>query len=92
MLGPSGFMTLPSAPGPAPLKGLQGAELEDFRVKALSLTSIAGLCGLPQVSIPCAKVDGLPVGLSIIAPRGWDRELLRLTVELASVLMPNSAC
>jgi amidase len=84
-------MTLPSAPGVAPLKGVKASELDDFRTKALALTSIAGLCGLPQVSIPCAEVGGLPVGLSIIAPKGWDRELLQLTVELADVLMPNSA-
>lgn len=90
LLGSRGFITLPSAPGPAPLKNLAAGELDAFRTKALALTSIAGLCGMPQVSIPCATMGGLPVGLGIIAPRGKDAELLQLTVDLAAVLLPKA--
>jgi Asp-tRNA(Asn)/Glu-tRNA(Gln) amidotransferase A subunit family amidase len=33
-----------------------------------------------------AKVDGAPVGLSLIGPPGSDEALLRLTVALADAL------
>jgi amidase len=41
---------------------------------------------LPQVTLPVAKVDGLPVGLSLIGPRNSDEQLLDLAVKLADVL------
>jgi amidase len=49
----------------------------------LSLTSIAGLARLPQVSIPAGRVNGCPVGLSLIGPPGSDRALLDLAVQLS---------
>jgi amidase len=38
---------------------------------------------LPQVNIPTGRVNGCPVGLSLIGPRGSDRALLRLAVQLS---------
>jgi amidase len=89
LLGVDCFITVPSAPGPAPLKGLPGYKMDEFRTKALALSSIAGLCGLPQVSIPCAQVNGLPVGLGIIGPRGSDLALLQMTADLSRLLLPE---
>ena len=39
---------------------------------------IAGLARLPQMSLPLAKLDGCPLGLSLIAARGNDTLLLEL--------------
>jgi amidase len=80
------FMTIPTAPGPAPALDCTGEELETFRARALALTSIAGLCGLPQVTLPVACMDHGPVGLGIIGPRGSDAELLLLAERLADTL------
>ena len=52
-------------------------------------TCIAGLSGLPQISIPAATVDGAPVGLSLIGPPGRDLDLLALAVELEPHLKSN---
>ena len=52
----------------------------------MRLTCIAGLGGLPQVSIPIGTVDGCPVGLSFIAWPGGDEALLDLAVRLARYL------
>jgi amidase len=76
LIGAESFLVLPTGPGVAPKLGAPASELEAFRVRALALLCIAGLAGLPQVSVPVATLDNCPVGLSIIAPRGRDRGLL----------------
>jgi amidase len=49
----------------------------------MRLTCIAGLGGLPQISIPIGSVSGCPVGLSLVGWRGGDEVLLDTTVALA---------
>ncbi len=49
LVGEDGVLLLPTAPGPAPLRGLSGEELDRFRTSLISLTCIAGLSGFPQV-------------------------------------------
>ena len=77
---------LPTAPGPAPFKTATGEAVEAFRQRAQRLTSIAGLSGLPQITLPAATVDGAPLGLSLIAPPGRDLDLLALAVALEPAL------
>jgi amidase len=76
-------LCLPTAPCIAPRIDASPAEQEAFRARALSLTCIAGLSGLPQVSIPAAIVDGCPAGLSFIGWEGGDEALLDLAALLA---------
>jgi amidase len=83
-LGGDGVLALPTAPGPAVPLNTPGAELEDWRTRLLSLTCIAGLTGLPQVTVPLATVGGLPVGLSLLGPRGSDETLMALAEKVAA--------
>jgi amidase len=83
ILGSIGVLLLPSAPDIAPLRGLEGASSQSFRDRTLSTTCIASMARLPQVNIPAGRVNGCPVGLSLIGPRGSDRALLRLAVQLS---------
>ncbi|WP_341894396.1 amidase [Ferrovibrio terrae] len=76
LLPPDTIICLPTAPGPAPLRSASGDEVEQFRQHAQRLTCIAGLAGLPQVTMPLAVFDGAPIGLSLIGPPGSDRRLL----------------
>jgi Asp-tRNA(Asn)/Glu-tRNA(Gln) amidotransferase A subunit family amidase len=46
------------------------------RNRITCLTAHGGLTGVPQVSIPGAAVDGLPVGLSIVGAHGKDAMLV----------------
>src|SRR5262249_9477842 len=80
---PGRVLALPSAPCIAPLLESTAEGLESFRVRAMRLTCIAGLGGLPQVSLPIGTVAGAPVGLSFIGWPGADEDLLELTVRLA---------
>ncbi len=45
-----------------------------------------GLAYDVQVSLPVAMVEGCPVGLGLIGPRGSDEELLRLAEQLLPIL------
>jgi len=85
LLGTDGVLAMPTAPGPAPLCQTPAEQLNDWRTRLLSLTCVAGLAGLPQVSLPVASVEGgLPVGLSLVGPKGKDEELLAVAARLTA--------
>ncbi|HET6223180.1 MAG TPA: amidase, partial [Dongiaceae bacterium] len=83
LLGDDAVLCLPSAASIAPRIGITGDASQQFRDRTLSLTCIAGLVRLPQVSIPAGRVEGCPVGLSLVGPRGTDRQLLDLAERVA---------
>lgn len=83
LVPPGTIMALPTSPSIAPLVDLDGGELESFRVRVMRLTCIAGLAGLPQLSVPAGTVSGCPAGLSLIGWAGGDEALLDLAVALA---------
>ncbi len=77
-LGEDRILLVPAAPTaalpkatPAPIRGTQHREL------ALPLGAIAGHSGCPELVVPIGECSGRPVGLGVIAPRGWDVPLLR---------------
>ena len=76
LLPPGTILCMPTTPFPAPPKGLPLPELEPVRARILGLAAHGGLAGFPQVSIPGATVNGLPVGLSILGARGSDATLV----------------
>jgi amidase len=80
---PGTVLALPTAPCIAPRIDTGADALESFRVRVMRLTCIAGLSGLPQVTLPVGLVSGCPVGLSFIAWHGGDEALLDLAVKLA---------
>ena len=83
LIPPGTVLALPTAPCIAPLLDTPADALESFRVRVMRLTCIAGLSGLPQVSIPVGTVAGCPVGLSFIAWAGGDEALLDLAFALS---------
>jgi len=76
-------LCLPTSPRTAPFKDISTDEIEvQYRNQAMCLLCIAGLGGLPQVSLPLATLEGLPLGLSLVGRRGADLQLLSLTRRL----------
>lgn len=64
----------------------RAARLSDIRAavhRIVDLTGIAGLAGLPQVSLPVAACGSIPVGLSLIGWRGGDTALVAAARTLA---------
>jgi amidase len=76
------ILCLPTTPFPAPLVGQPLSVLDPLRDRITCLCAQGGLAGHPQVSLPGATVDGLPVGLSIIGPRGSDASLVAVARAL----------
>jgi amidase len=83
LLPPGTILCLPTTPFPAPLCGQALSALEPLRDRILGLCAHGGLAGHPQVSIPGATVDGLPVGLSIVGPRDSDATLVAVAKAIA---------
>ncbi len=82
LLQPGTLLCLPTTPFPAPLKGLPNHLLNPLRERISCLTSHGGLTGVPQVNLPGATVAGAPVGLSIVAARDADLDLLRVALAM----------
>ena len=75
-------LVLPTAPVIAPRLDDTPEAFLAYRDRTLTLTCIAGLARVPQVTMPAGKAEGAPVGLSLIARRGADLQLLGLAVQL----------
>jgi amidase len=82
ILGKDGVLILPTMADIAPLITQSEADLETYRNKTLNLLCLSGLSRLPQLSMPLAKREGAPLGLSIIGPAGSDRSLVRIAEEI----------
>jgi amidase len=80
---PGTVLIMPTAPDLAPLLAATPAELDLYRTRAMNFTCIAGLGGLPQISIPAGSADGVPVGVSLIGWPGADETLLDLAIALS---------
>lgn len=50
------------------------------------MTVAVNLIGIPAISIPAGKVDGLPVGLQILANQKKDRELLEFAAQTERII------
>ncbi len=90
-LGPEDLLLLPTSPLLAPLKGSAGIDRSDrtgtaYYPRTLSLTAIAGICRLPQISLPVMEIGTVPLGLSLISPRGRDAFLLRAAQTIYPML------
>ncbi len=72
VLGKDTVLAVPSTPAPATVIGdREGAELSRLMTR---YTSPINLAGVPALCVPLGKVDGLPVGMQLIA--GWGQESL----------------
>ena len=70
-------IVIPSATSYAPLKTSTADQVETIRQDTMAVTSIAGLAGLPQLSLPISN-STLPLGLSIIGKKNSDLALINL--------------
>lgn len=86
VLADGAVVCLPTTPTPAPPIGERLSARTDRGTRISTLTCIAGTAGTPQVSLPLAEVEGLPVGLSLMGARGTDEALLSFAREVETAL------
>lgn len=89
ILEDDGIAVIPSAASVAPLLTASAADIDAIRACCFRITCIAGLGGLPQVSIPFIGKGGLPIGVSLLGPAGTDHALVTLAVSLFHELQQN---
>ena len=83
--GATTFIVLPTVPQPAPPVRQSGPANDEWRARCMAMLSIAGVAGLPQVHLPVGTTSaGLPIGVSLLGPRGGDHALLALAQALAA--------
>lgn len=76
------LLLMPTTPGPAPLLGASAEWMDNYRNQLMGLTAPAGLAGLPQVHLPVLTSEDAPIGISLLAPKGLDLDLLKLAARL----------
>jgi len=79
------FLAGPVAPTPAFKIGQNSNDPLQMYLADV-LTVAANLVGVPAISAPAGEIDGLPVGLQLMAPQKADRELLALAKQAEALL------
>ncbi|WP_300678623.1 AtzH-like domain-containing protein [Nocardioides sp.] len=73
------ILVLPAASSVAPRPS---EDTQAIREATMRLTSIAGLGGLPAVTVPLTTAEGLPCGVCLIAAPGRDKDVLSVVKQL----------
>ncbi|MFN4998097.1 MAG: amidase [Betaproteobacteria bacterium] len=81
LLGANSVLIFPTMPDCAPMRSTPESSLEDYRSRSLKLLCVAGLSGCPQISLPLVARAGVPLGISILGPRGSDQSLIALAQQ-----------
>ena len=77
------FLLIPTVADVAPFLSSTKNQLEDFRQKSFQLLCIAGLGGLPQISLPAVSSTEGALGISLVGPKDSDMQLLHFAKALA---------
>jgi amidase len=84
ILADGDLLVLPTVPSGAPMRGMTGAAGDRIRAAVMQLSCVAGITGLPQVTVPAGMANGVPAGISFIAGSGQDLRLLRWVHEVTT--------
>jgi amidase len=89
-LGPRDLLCIPTVPAVARLKSKPGTDqsgqsTRSYYPRTLSLTALAGLGRLPEVTLPLGEAGGVPAGLSLLAAHGRDAFLLAVVERVAGL-------
>lgn len=59
------------------------AELEPLQHYMMDILTVApNLAGIPMVSVPCGKADGMPIGIHLMANHLDEHKMLQVAMEV----------
>lgn len=76
------LMVLPSAASIAPLRSSTEDEINANRLQTSKLLCISPLTGNPQISLPLAEHQELPLGISLLSKKNTDQALVKQAMEI----------
>ncbi|MFD5179269.1 amidase family protein [Nocardia sp. NPDC058379] len=79
-------LLLPTTAGPPPYRDADVRTRDAARTATLRLTCLAAIAGLPAVTLPLPRHDGLPIGLCLLGAAHTDHALIGLAARCASAL------
>lgn len=82
LLAEGAVMAVPAAPSVPPPARSPESVYDTLRNTNERYNSMAPLARLPQISLPLGKVEGLPIGLGLVAAHGNDELLLNIAVSI----------
>jgi amidase len=87
-LGQGSLLCFPTAAGLPPLISASPQELKEkkYSRRTLMIASIACIGDLPEISLPYAETDGIPVGLSFAAAHRKDELLVQAVRQLIQAI------
>ena len=88
LLSDGTVLVMPTTPGPAPVVG---QKTDGYMGRLIALTTVASTAGFPQVQVPVAHIDDVPIGLSFVGRVNSDEQLLKLACELEAALASDGA-
>ncbi len=74
------FLIGPTMPTIAPKIGALSNSLDMYQTDILTVP--ANISGIPSISIPCGKVNGMPIGLQIMSKWNNEDEIFSLSYEI----------
>jgi amidase len=83
------LLVIPTVPGEAPVFSQSAEASERQRTRVMQLTCVAGLAGLPQITVPLRSPEGYPMAVSFLASRGQDLRLLQWIDRLGLPGIPD---
>ena len=84
LLADGAILAVPAAPAPPPPVRSAESVYDDLRSRNEMYNSMSPLARLPQISLPLGQIDGLPIGLGLVAAHGNDELLLDIAVAMGA--------
>lgn len=78
----TGVLVLPTSASVAPLRETSLEEINRIRLQSTNLLCISPLAAAPQVTVPLSFQHDMPLGLTLMARRGYDQALVRFATSI----------
>ncbi|MFN0603816.1 amidase [Facklamia hominis] len=82
VIGEDTVVVLPTAASIAPLRTATEEFINHTRLQSSQLLCVSPLSGVPQVTMPLATMEDVPLGISFLSPRQSDLQLVRLAARI----------